>query len=274
MQFQEAQKSVVEAALNDGVPLPSPAARTDSLAEHLIDFALATAADRLEASSKRNTQGGADYSSTTQINAEDLKNLPFELDHVASDELNGGTVTGDANKDALDGEGSDAGSTKNEEEEEEEPRVRKNVYGDLACVAISLQWPQQGHTSMFRSSAPPLLHSTAKARTGSMNTRGAGAMMPSQNSTSDLAPLARYRWLQLRLVVDYHRLHRREMLQRWHESVDGILKKAQQRAKAVAYRVENEYSIAVNVSPLMKLSAKDGKALPSSAFNVRASINF
>lgn len=267
MQFQEAQKNVVEAALNDGVPLPSPAARTASLAEHLIDFALATAADRLEASFRRNTQGGA---CNTQINAEDLKNLPFELDHVANDKLNGGTVTGDTNKDDL---GADAG-TKNEEEEQGEKRVRKNVYGDLACVAISLHWPHQGHTSMFQPSAPQLLHPTAKANTGSINARGAGVMMSSQNSTSDLAPLARYRWLQLRLVVDYHRLHRREMLQRWHESVDGILKKAQQRAKAVAYRVENEFSIAVNVSPLMKLSAKDGQALPSSAFNVRASINF
>jgi hypothetical protein len=76
------------------------------------------------------------------------------------------------------------------------------------------------------------------------------------------------------MVADYHRLYRREVLQRWHETVNGILKKANRRAKAVAYQVENEHGIAVNISPLMKLSAKDGHALPRSAFNVRASINF
>jgi hypothetical protein len=271
LQFQETQKNVVETAVKDGVPLPSPAERASFLAEHLINFSLSTAADRHEASSLLNTikKDGATYknSNRVRITSEDLKNLPFEVATVENEEAVS-SVAENADGGIDD---SDSGSGNDKKTEQKAENVRQDVFGDLACVSISLQWPNQGHQSMFQPPPPRLFHPT----TAGNSRREALAPFNFQDSaSSDLAPLARYRWSQLRMVVDYHRLHRREVLQRWQETVHGILKKAQQRAKAVAYKVENEHGIAVNVSPLMKLSAKDGRSLPSSAFNVKASINF
>ncbi|KAH7623260.1 hypothetical protein NADE_002452 [Nannochloris sp. 'desiccata'] len=263
--FQQAQKNVVDTAIKDGVPLPSPAERANYLAEHLINFAVSTAADRL------NADIHASSSSTARVNAEDLRNLPFQIDSIeimSQDDEAISAVTANTDGSSTEG-GSSSGA--NEEENKEQQLARKDVFGDLACVVISLSWPTQGHIPMFQPPPPRLFHPTPAGRTRRE------ALSPfnfQESSSSDLAPLARYRWAQLRMVVDYHRLHRREVLQRWQETVNGILKKAQQRAKAVAYQVENEHGIAINVSPLMKLSAKDGHSLPSSAFNVRASINF
>jgi len=264
LQFQEAQKNVAEIALRDGVPFPSPAERSTHLAEHLLNFALSIAAKRLDASIHTSNSN-----STTNFNADDMKNLPFKLDVPVEE---GASQDEEAISEypagSADGNNTDGGRGKEEEENNKvQQLVRKDVFGDLACVVISFSWPNQGHKPMFQPPPPRLFHPTSQRE----------ALSPLQfqsSASSDLAPLARYRWAQLRMVVDYHRLHRREVLQRWQETVGGILKKAQQRAKAVAYQVENDHGIAVNVSPLMKLSAKHGHVLPSSAFNVRASINF
>jgi hypothetical protein len=270
VQFQEAQKNVVETALKDGVPLPSPAERSTYLAEHLINFALSIAADRLTAG----IHGSSTSTSTTSFNADDIKNLPFELDVPAEFLSLNVEAISEYVAGSTDGNSTDGGSGKKEKfrnQEQQQQIVRKDILGDLACVTLSLSWPNQGHKSMFHPPPPRLFHPTTAC------TPRPEALSPNnfQNSTSsDLAPLARYRWAQLRMVVDYHRLHRREVLQRWQETGNGILKKAQQRAKAVAYQVENVHGIAVNVSPLMMLNAKDGHSLPSGAFNVRASINF
>jgi hypothetical protein len=270
LQFQEAQKSVVEAALKDGVPLPSPAERSSFLAEHLINFALSTTAARLETSASHLFQETINKNSKLGINIEDLKSLPFEAVVDTEESL---TSQGECDTTNGSDDGNSSASLVKNEEEEKQVLVRKDVFGDLACVAISFQWPTTGHQAMFQPPPPRLFHPTTAVH-GTTH-RQALSTFNFQDSTSsdlDLAPLARFRWIQLRsLVVDYHRLHRREVLQRWQETVHGIMKKAQQRAKAVAYQVENESGIAVNVSPLMKLSAKDGRELPSSAFNVRAS---
>ncbi len=91
--------------------------------------------------------------------------------------------------------------------------VRSDVYGDLACVVLSLKWPNR---------AP-----VAQAVPTMFLRRGAAAEAP-------LAPLARFRWAQVRMVVEFHRVKRRELLAKWGKVVAAAAAAARERAKAAS----------------------------------------
>ena len=143
------------------------------------------------------------------------------------------------------------------QEQSEDPLpVREDFFTDLSCATISLSWPD-GHD------------------TGG----GQQNYQQQQNNTYDseqayVTALAKHHWVLIRMLVNYQRMHHRHLVQRWFEIIDGILQKAKIRAKEVAERVRLEQGFDVDVSPLMKVQAKDGSRLPASAFAIGATTDF
>ena len=116
-----------------------------------------------------------------------------------------------------------------------------------------------------------------RAVTAAVVQRGAPVPSPAparHSLSQDAAAASRFRWAQVRLLADFHRLNRREITLRWGEAADGIVALARRRARTVADRVRLEQGVAVQVTPTMKVRAMDGQPLPASAFNVRATTNF
>lgn len=259
--------------------MPSPAERGPQAAEHLVRFALGTTADRLS------TRTG------TMITATDLEELPFQRDKISTEDLHLGSLANEGAAAGVNatsgGQGSDLnlpqpqesqqmtpnGSLKVPQSQEQLPKelslddlIRSDIHKDLGCVVLSLSWRQKGPQE--NPNPPPrIFHPTFHPKRPS-------EVLNQGYYASDLAPLARFRWAQVRMLVDYHRLYKREVMQRWGEVVQGIVGKAKIRAKAVAERVKSEHGIAVQVTPLMKVKAMDGRPLSADLFNIKASINF
>lgn len=127
------------------------------------------------------------------------------------------------------------------------PTARCQVHTDLALLVISLRWQKDVYTS------PP-----TSARTGDY-----------------ISILARQRWSQIRMVTDYHRLYKREVVRAWGEAVEGIGKKAKARARMLEQQLYQEYgAVGVRVTPLMKVMDSEGKEVDGSLYNIRASTVF
>ena len=233
LQFQLDQKAAVEAANDFNAHVPSPAETSPQLAEHLIRFALGSTADRLA-----NSMG-------VPITATDLEKLPFQrtksqlelanlvekagkkgartLDAISQPAHSGDTSGIASNKKAgesisMSPNGCLTSTAPDSEESEEDPfqnMIRGDVLGDLSCVAISLSWPQNGAQE---NPNPPL-----RLFHPSYNLRKPSEIHNQSYYGSDLVPLARFRWAQVRMLCDYHRLYKREVVRRWSEVVQEIM---------------------------------------------------
>ena len=129
--------------------------------------------------------------------------------------------------------------------------VRGDFFDDLSCVTLSLSW----ESGVDEACSNPLTKTY-------------------ESEQAYVKALAKHHWMLIRMLVNYHRMYHRHMVQRWFETIDRILHKARIRAKEVAERVRLEQGFDVDVSPLMKIKAKDGTPLPASAFAVGATTDF
>lgn len=98
----------------------------------------------------------------------------------------------------------------------------RDVHKDLSCMVVTISHPKDDDGIHSESNRLPRV------------------------TNDPLRNLALLRWDQFRFLVTFHRLFRREMLQRWHETIAETYARERKRVRIENERIRLQQSVKVD----------------------------
>ncbi|KAL4434377.1 hypothetical protein ABPG75_000818 [Micractinium tetrahymenae] len=193
---------------------PSPALlQAANTAEHLVYWALEKAARKLGRLQGR--QHSSSGSAVSPLSLADVLALPLEVAPVA---VPPASRSAEAAAWQAGRQGDDGSGVAQEEQTEEQQQcqlIRRDVVGDLGVIVVTLRRQDQSMDGGMRG-VLMAARTAAAAQQAVAQAAGSGYV----------ERLARRRWAQIRMLVDFYKAHRRVLLRQWWEAQDALLRRS------------------------------------------------